>query len=101
MGGQQMDRFNPLRRFRIGDEVAVLQRQNHTTEVVDIEKVKFVGEVMVQTNDGRYYSSSDGRSIGRRSTVFIEPVTDVHRTALHRHRFDNQNRPLSGAEMNC
>ncbi len=75
--------FNTLRQMHINDEVAVLRRRNHTTEVVDIAKVKYVGEVIIQTNDNRYYSRSDGYRLATPSNSYIEPVTNMHRMALH------------------
>jgi hypothetical protein len=79
-----MPEVEPLRNIRIDDEVAVLQRHDLSREVVGIARVKFVGHILIQTDDDGYYSISDGKSIGARRTSFIEPASDAHRRALQR-----------------
>jgi hypothetical protein len=72
----------PLREARVNDEVAVLRRREADREVVSIARVKFIGHVLIQTDDNRYYSVADGQSFGSKHHSFIEPATSSHRTAL-------------------
>lgn len=75
---------DPLRQIHIDDEVAVMQRQGFHRKVVSFAKVKFIGHILIQTDDDGYYSISDGKSIVAHRASFIEPLNDAHRTALKR-----------------
>lgn len=72
----------PLRQTRVNDEVAVLRRDDAGREVVGIARVKYIGHVLIQTDDNRYYSVAEGQSFGSKQNSFIEPATNEHRSAL-------------------
>jgi hypothetical protein len=56
--------------------------------------VKFIGHILIQTDNHSYYAVSDGKSIDNRHSNFISPATYAHRTAL-RQRQERSNRPLA------
>ena len=77
-----MLRFNPRSQLHVHDEVAVMRPHSWGNEIVGLTKVKHVGHVLVETDDGQFYSASDGESIGARQLTYLEPATGVHRAAL-------------------
>jgi hypothetical protein len=80
-----MHRFRPYQPVHVSDEVAIVRPHAWGNEIVAITRVKHIGHVLLETDDGRFYSASDGKSIGARQGSYLEPVTNEHRAQLRRH----------------
>jgi hypothetical protein len=80
-----MLQFNRIQGIRANDEVAVLWSDDSGQQLVGIARVTRVGPALIQTDDGDFYSTFDGKGISRWRVTQIEPATNDHRNALGMH----------------
>ena len=64
--------------FRSNEVVAIVRRLPWGKDVISITKIRYVGDVLVETIDHHFFATGDGRSVGGRLTSYIEPVTQDH-----------------------
>ena len=64
--------------FRVNDDVAVMRLLPWGRELISITKIKWVGDLLIETLDCRLFSAADGQSVGGRQTCYLEALKPAH-----------------------
>lgn len=73
-------RYQSRPTFRVNELVAVVRPLPWGIEVINVTRVKRVGNTLIETDDHRLFTAEDGASIGGRFCTYIEPANLSHIT---------------------